>query len=86
MGAFLVGDIQELQGEFLIEMSLVDRYGDMCAWLFRLNEGHTVYLERRIGGRLFGEQFRQFHALGGWRELQNTVRGCSQREVTLIQF
>ncbi|KAL8221710.1 UNVERIFIED_CONTAM: Leukotriene A-4 hydrolase [Gekko kuhli] len=40
---------------------------------FWLNEGHTVYLERRIGGRLFGEQFRQFQALGGWRELQNTI-------------
>uniref|UniRef100_A0A8C9G3M1 Leukotriene A4 hydrolase n=1 Tax=Pavo cristatus TaxID=9049 RepID=A0A8C9G3M1_PAVCR len=40
---------------------------------FWLNEGHTVYLERRIGGRLFGEQFRHFKALGGWRQLQNTV-------------
>uniref|UniRef100_A0A8B9PDU6 Leukotriene A-4 hydrolase n=1 Tax=Apteryx owenii TaxID=8824 RepID=A0A8B9PDU6_APTOW len=40
---------------------------------FWLNEGHTVYLERRIGGRLFGEQLRQFQALGGWRELQNTI-------------
>uniref|UniRef100_A0A8B9FLM7 Leukotriene A-4 hydrolase n=1 Tax=Amazona collaria TaxID=241587 RepID=A0A8B9FLM7_9PSIT len=40
---------------------------------FWLNEGCTVYLERRIGGRLFGEQFRHFQALGGWRELQNTI-------------
>ncbi|XP_066490275.1 leukotriene A-4 hydrolase [Tiliqua scincoides] len=40
---------------------------------FWLNEGHTVYLERRIGGRLFGEQFRHFQALGGWRELQNSI-------------
>ncbi|CAI5785765.1 leukotriene A-4 hydrolase [Podarcis lilfordi] len=40
---------------------------------FWLNEGHTVYLERRIGGRLFGEQFRHFQAQGGWRELQNTI-------------
>ncbi|XP_053112798.1 leukotriene A-4 hydrolase isoform X2 [Hemicordylus capensis] len=40
---------------------------------FWLNEGHTVYLERRIGGRLFGEEFRHFQALGGWRELQNTI-------------
>uniref|UniRef100_A0A663MK96 Leukotriene A-4 hydrolase n=1 Tax=Athene cunicularia TaxID=194338 RepID=A0A663MK96_ATHCN len=40
---------------------------------FWLNEGHTVYLERRIGGRLFGEQFRHFQALGGWRDLQNTI-------------
>lgn len=42
---------------------------------FRLNEGHTVYLERHICGRLFGEKFRHFHALGGWGELQNTVSG-----------
>ncbi|XP_029418965.1 leukotriene A-4 hydrolase [Nannospalax galili] len=40
---------------------------------FWLNEGHTVYLERHICGRLFGEKFRHFHALGGWGELQNTV-------------
>ncbi|XP_069485449.1 leukotriene A-4 hydrolase [Ambystoma mexicanum] len=40
---------------------------------FWLNEGHTVYLERRIGGRLFSEQFRHFQALGGWKELQNSI-------------
>uniref|UniRef100_A0A480RYI3 Leukotriene A-4 hydrolase isoform 1 n=1 Tax=Sus scrofa TaxID=9823 RepID=A0A480RYI3_PIG len=40
----------------------------------RLNEGHTVYLERHICGRLFGEKFRHFHALGGWGELQNSVK------------
>ncbi|XP_067998884.1 leukotriene A-4 hydrolase [Melanerpes formicivorus] len=40
---------------------------------FWLNEGHTVYLERRIQGRLFGEQFRHFQALGGWRELQHSI-------------
>ncbi|KAG8439488.1 hypothetical protein GDO86_005628 [Hymenochirus boettgeri] len=40
---------------------------------FWLNEGHTVYLERRIDGLLYGEEFRQFKALGGWKELQNAV-------------
>ncbi|EPY78897.1 hypothetical protein CB1_000994009 [Camelus ferus] len=40
----------------------------------RLNEGHTVYLERHICGRLFGEKFRHFHALGGWGELQNSIK------------
>ncbi|NXY81179.1 LKHA4 hydrolase, partial [Alcedo cyanopectus] len=44
-----------------------------------LNEGHTVYLERRIGGRLFGEQFRHFKALGGWRELQNTINTFGEK-------
>ncbi|XP_021247667.1 leukotriene A-4 hydrolase isoform X1 [Numida meleagris] len=46
---------------------------------FWLNEGHTVYLERRIGGRLFGEQFRHFKALGGWRELQNVVNNIGDK-------
>uniref|UniRef100_A0A2K5C3T8 Leukotriene A(4) hydrolase n=1 Tax=Aotus nancymaae TaxID=37293 RepID=A0A2K5C3T8_AOTNA len=41
---------------------------------FWLNEGHTVYLERHICGRLFGEKFRHFNALGGWGELQNSVK------------
>ncbi|XP_045409150.1 leukotriene A-4 hydrolase isoform X2 [Lemur catta] len=41
---------------------------------FWLNEGHTVYLERHICGRLFGEKFRHFRALGGWGELQNSIK------------
>ncbi|XP_033283580.1 leukotriene A-4 hydrolase isoform X2 [Orcinus orca] len=41
---------------------------------FWLNEGHTVYLERHICGRLFGEKFRHFHALGGWGELRNSIK------------
>ncbi|XP_025921860.1 leukotriene A-4 hydrolase [Apteryx rowi] len=49
---------------------------------FWLNEGHTVYLERRIGGRLFGEQLRQFQALGGWRELQNTINTLGETNPT----
>uniref|UniRef100_A0A3B3UMR6 Leukotriene A(4) hydrolase n=1 Tax=Poecilia latipinna TaxID=48699 RepID=A0A3B3UMR6_9TELE len=40
---------------------------------FRLNEGHTVYLERMIGRRMEGEQFRQFKAIGGWKDLQDSV-------------
>lgn len=39
----------------------------------RLNEGHTVYLERMIGRHMESEQFRQFKALGGWKELQDSV-------------
>ncbi|KPP57342.1 hypothetical protein Z043_124952 [Scleropages formosus] len=41
---------------------------------FWLNEGHTVYLERMIGRFLQSEQFRQFMAIGGWKELKETVR------------
>ncbi|CAK6983123.1 leukotriene A-4 hydrolase [Scomber scombrus] len=40
---------------------------------FWLNEGHTVYLERMIGRRLESEQFRQFKAIGGWKDLQDSV-------------
>ncbi|XP_054623454.1 leukotriene A-4 hydrolase isoform X2 [Dunckerocampus dactyliophorus] len=40
---------------------------------FWLNEGHTVYLERMIGRRLEGEAFRQFKALGGWKDLHDSV-------------
>ncbi|XP_077356437.1 leukotriene A-4 hydrolase [Festucalex cinctus] len=40
---------------------------------FWLNEGHTVYLERMIGRRLEGEPFRQFKAMGGWKDLQDSV-------------
>ncbi|XP_076861056.1 leukotriene A-4 hydrolase [Brachyhypopomus gauderio] len=40
---------------------------------FWLNEGHTVYLERMICRALDGEQFRQFKAMGGWKELHESV-------------
>ncbi|KAG9339983.1 hypothetical protein JZ751_022299 [Albula glossodonta] len=40
---------------------------------FWLNEGHTVYLERMIGRSMESEQFRQFKAIGGWKELQESV-------------
>uniref|UniRef100_A0A8C9WN95 Leukotriene A(4) hydrolase n=2 Tax=Scleropages formosus TaxID=113540 RepID=A0A8C9WN95_SCLFO len=40
---------------------------------FWLNEGHTVYLERMIARALESEQYRQFKAIGGWKELQDTV-------------
>ncbi|KAK6488104.1 leukotriene A-4 hydrolase-like [Huso huso] len=40
---------------------------------FWLNEGLTVYLERMIAGRMFNEPFRQFKAMGGWKELQDSI-------------
>ena len=36
---------------------------------FRLNEGHTVFIERKIAGRMKGEQFRHFEVIGGWADL-----------------
>lgn len=47
------------------------------SFLLRLNEGHTVYLERMIGRRLEGENFRHFKALGGWKDLQESVRAAA---------
>ncbi|XP_060759194.1 leukotriene A-4 hydrolase isoform X2 [Neoarius graeffei] len=48
---------------------------------FWLNEGHTVYLERMIGRVMEGEQFRQFKAMGGWKELQESVNHFGENNV-----
>ena len=40
---------------------------------FWLNEGHTVYIERRLLGNIHGEAFRQFEAIQGWATLKKTV-------------
>ncbi|CAN6674601.1 leucine aminopeptidase 2 [Trichomonascus vanleenenianus] len=45
-----------------------------CSWEhFWLNEGWTVYLERRILGALHGEEHRHFHAIIGWKDLENAM-------------
>ncbi|RDD36645.1 Leukotriene A-4 hydrolase [Trichoplax sp. H2] len=41
---------------------------------FWLNEGHTVFVERKIAGRMFGEKMRQFAAIGGWKDLMYSVK------------
>jgi len=41
---------------------------------FWLNEGFTVFLERKIIGRLQGEQMAQFKAILGWEELEKSVK------------
>ena len=38
-------------------------------FIIRLNEGHTVFVERKIASRMHDEQFRHFAALGGWKDL-----------------
>ena len=40
---------------------------------FWLNEGFTVFLERKILGRLYGEPVRQFNCLCGWKALKDSV-------------
>ncbi|ORY97412.1 hypothetical protein BCR43DRAFT_530580 [Syncephalastrum racemosum] len=40
---------------------------------FWLNEGWTVFVERKIAGRLHGEAERQFSAIIGWKALKESV-------------
>ena len=43
---------------------------------FWLNEGFTVFTERKILGRMHGEPSRHFSAILGWRDLQvGTIQG-----------
>ena len=48
-----------------------------CLVCYRLNEGHTVFIERKIAGRMANEQLRQFVANGGWNDLQEQVSGMT---------
>ncbi|KAF9632206.1 putative leukotriene a4 hydrolase protein [Lasiodiplodia theobromae] len=45
---------------------------------FWLNEGWTVYLERRIIAAIHGEQYRDFSAIIGWKALQDSVERYGQ--------
>lgn len=60
-----------------------------CSWdHFWLNEGWTVYIERRIIGKLHGEKHRQFSAIIGWTDLENSIKSMgdsAKRYSTLIQ-
>ncbi|CDK29193.1 unnamed protein product [Kuraishia capsulata CBS 1993] len=60
-----------------------------CSWdHFWLNEGWTVYLERRIMGALHGEQTRHLSAIVGWTDLENSIRAMgksAERFSTLVQ-
>ncbi|CAI4050182.1 bifunctional aminopeptidase/epoxide hydrolase SKDI_14G2770 [Saccharomyces kudriavzevii IFO 1802] len=59
-----------------------------CSWNhFWLNEGWTVYLERRIVGAIHGEPTRHFSALIGWSDLQNSIDSMKdpERFSTLVQ-
>lgn len=45
-----------------------------CSWEhFWLNEGWTMYLERRIVGAIHGEAYRHFSAIIGWKDLQDSI-------------
>lgn len=65
-----------------------------CSWEhFWLNEGWTVYLERRIIGKIeenrarqqgrsnpkiYGEQMRHFLAIVGWTDLENSIKSMGK--------
>jgi hypothetical protein len=40
---------------------------------FWINEGHTVYLERRIMEKLYGKEYADMLALLGYQDLENTI-------------
>lgn len=47
-----------------------------CSWEhFWLNEGWTVYLERRIQAAIHGEPHRDFSAIIGWKALSDSIEG-----------
>lgn len=60
-----------------------------CLWEhFWLNEGWTVYLERRIQGAIHGEPARHFSAIIGWSDLENSIKAMgstADRYSTLVQ-
>jgi len=41
---------------------------------FWLNEGWTVFIERKILGRLYGEQHSEFQAIIGWKNLVHSIK------------
>lgn len=46
---------------------------------FWLNEGWCVYIERKILQKLHGEDARQFHAILGWKALQESIEHFGQQ-------
>lgn len=50
-----------------------------CSWEhFWLNEGWTVYIERRIQGALHGNEFRDFSAIIGWSDLEASIKAMGE--------
>lgn len=47
---------------------------------FWLNEGHTMYLERKILSKLHGEAYRDFSAVIGWNDLKESVKAYGKEE------
>lgn len=54
---------------------------------FWLNEGWTVFLERKIVEKLYGKKYAEFSAIIGWKALEDSVRryGDKHEFTKLIQ-
>ncbi|PSN34098.1 Leukotriene A-4 hydrolase [Blattella germanica] len=46
---------------------------------FWLNEGFTVFVERKIVGKMHGEKARQFHAIGGLKDLKDAIAALGEK-------
>ena len=53
---------------------------------FWLNEGWTMFLERKITGKLKGEAYRHFDALLGLNDLRDSVRHMTERGIDTALF
>ncbi|XP_045624451.2 leukotriene A-4 hydrolase isoform X1 [Procambarus clarkii] len=47
---------------------------------FWLNEGFTMFVERKIAGRMYGEPTRNFSAIGGWKDLAECIRTRGEKD------
>ncbi|OUM60771.1 hypothetical protein PIROE2DRAFT_45954 [Piromyces sp. E2] len=47
---------------------------------FWLNEGHTMYLERKILSKLHGEAYRDFSAIIGWNDLKEAINAYGKEQ------
>ncbi|GMM34963.1 bifunctional aminopeptidase/epoxide hydrolase [Saccharomycopsis crataegensis] len=52
---------------------------------FWLNEGWTVYLERRILAGIHGEPYRHFSAIIGWKDLEESLERMDDKFTKMIQ-
>ncbi|XP_065561781.1 leukotriene A-4 hydrolase-like [Artemia franciscana] len=46
---------------------------------FWIKEAFTVFLERKIMGRIYGEPMRQFLAEGGWKDLKDSIEQYGEK-------
>lgn len=51
---------------------------------FWLNEGHTMFIERKIAGRMKGEKFRHLLHLGGWNDLLKHIEEVLDHPFTCL--